>query len=246
MFPKRFSLIISPNLLYLLTKCSEKTARLHQLSWWDGHRCAHSARTCPPQNLQMQMTWWTRWSSALMRAMAPDVQPKRGGHHQPCLWRWTWRATLSEGRSTWRRTAATTRCPRLCRACSMASCQVKTFECWIGSELHSFSCSGDWSWCLVSDGIATRDNELQQMEEGSKKRYVLVYEDNEGDRMLVGDVPWEYVCLLWETSHFWHFFPFIQRRRWHEELKTDWSILQILYLQAVHCFSEEALHCSGS
>jgi auxin-responsive protein IAA len=49
---------------------------------------------------------------------------------------------------------------------------------------------------LVSDGIATRDNELQQMEEGSKKRYVLVYEDNEGDRMLVGDVPWEYVCLL--------------------------------------------------
>lgn len=44
---------------------------------------------------------------------------------------------------------------------------------------------------FLSDGIATRDNELQQMEEGSKKRYVLVYEDNEGDRMLVGDVPWE-------------------------------------------------------
>uniref|UniRef100_A0A0D3GGF7 Auxin-responsive protein n=1 Tax=Oryza barthii TaxID=65489 RepID=A0A0D3GGF7_9ORYZ len=44
---------------------------------------------------------------------------------------------------------------------------------------------------FLSDGIATRDNELQRMEEGSKKRYVLVYEDNEGDRMLVGDVPWE-------------------------------------------------------
>jgi hypothetical protein len=25
------------------------------------------------------------------------------------------------------------------------------------------------------------------------KNYILLYEDNEGDRMLVGDVPWEYV-----------------------------------------------------
>ncbi|KAF0898226.1 hypothetical protein E2562_005823 [Oryza meyeriana var. granulata] len=49
---------------------------------------------------------------------------------------------------------------------------------------------------FLSDGIATRDDEQhQQLEKGTKKRYVLVYEDNEGDRMLVGDVPWEYVCL---------------------------------------------------
>ncbi|XP_006659040.1 auxin-responsive protein IAA25-like [Oryza brachyantha] len=46
---------------------------------------------------------------------------------------------------------------------------------------------------FLSDGIATRDDEQQQqLEKGTKKkRYVLVYEDNEGDRMLVGDVPWE-------------------------------------------------------
>ena len=25
----------------------------------------------------------------------------------------------------------------------------------------------------------------------NKKAYILLYEDNEGDRMLVGDVPWE-------------------------------------------------------
>ncbi|KAG8046310.1 hypothetical protein GUJ93_ZPchr0008g12006 [Zizania palustris] len=46
---------------------------------------------------------------------------------------------------------------------------------------------------FLSDGhgrIADRDDE-QGLEKGAKKRYVLVYEDNEGDRMLVGDVPWE-------------------------------------------------------
>ncbi|KAL5230955.1 hypothetical protein ABZP36_029731 [Zizania latifolia] len=47
---------------------------------------------------------------------------------------------------------------------------------------------------FLSDGhgrIATRHDEQQQLEKGTRKRYVLVYEDNEGDRMLVGDVPWE-------------------------------------------------------
>jgi hypothetical protein len=27
----------------------------------------------------------------------------------------------------------------------------------------------------------------------NRKTYILLYEDNEGDRMLVGDVPWEWV-----------------------------------------------------
>lgn len=27
--------------------------------------------------------------------------------------------------------------------------------------------------------------------------HVLIYEDNEGDRMLVGDVPWEYVFCVY-------------------------------------------------
>ncbi|KQJ94809.1 auxin-responsive protein IAA25 isoform X2 [Brachypodium distachyon] len=46
---------------------------------------------------------------------------------------------------------------------------------------------------FLSDGygrIATRDDEEDQL--GMMiKNYILLYEDNEGDRMLVGDVPWE-------------------------------------------------------
>ena len=50
---------------------------------------------------------------------------------------------------------------------------------------------------MISDGhgrIATRGGE-EQLEyhkgKGTVKNYILLYEDNEGDRMLVGDVPWE-------------------------------------------------------
>ncbi|VAI88563.1 unnamed protein product [Triticum turgidum subsp. durum] len=50
---------------------------------------------------------------------------------------------------------------------------------------------------FLSDGhgrIATRGGE-EQLEyhkgKGTMKNYILLYEDNEGDRMLVGDVPWE-------------------------------------------------------
>lgn len=50
---------------------------------------------------------------------------------------------------------------------------------------------------FLSDGygrIATREDDEEQVLEKGKvgpKNYILLYEDNEGDRMLVGDVPWE-------------------------------------------------------
>ncbi|XP_051200629.1 auxin-responsive protein IAA25 [Lolium perenne] len=50
---------------------------------------------------------------------------------------------------------------------------------------------------FLSDGhrrIATREDGEQlerQKGNGGMKNYILLYEDNEGDRMLVGDVPWE-------------------------------------------------------
>lgn len=50
---------------------------------------------------------------------------------------------------------------------------------------------------FLSDGhgrIATREDEEQleyQKGKGVVKNYILLYEDNEGDRMLAGDVPWE-------------------------------------------------------
>ncbi|XP_039122124.1 auxin-responsive protein IAA25-like [Dioscorea cayenensis subsp. rotundata] len=37
-------------------------------------------------------------------------------------------------------------------------------------------------------GIITKENERV---DAVKNNYILLYEDNEGDRMLVGDVPWE-------------------------------------------------------
>lgn len=55
---------------------------------------------------------------------------------------------------------------------------------------------------MISDGygrIATREDDEEQVLEKGKvgpKNYILLYEDNEGDRMLVGDVPWEYVRAL--------------------------------------------------
>ncbi|KAL5222771.1 hypothetical protein ABZP36_027484 [Zizania latifolia] len=79
---------------------------------------------------------------------------------------------------------------------------------------------------FLSDGhgrIADTDDE-QQLEKGAKKRYVLVYEDNEGDRMLVGDVPWEYVWFETPLISDIFFHPSIslllpmQRRRWHSDL----------------------------
>lgn len=63
---------------------------------------------------------------------------------------------------------------------------------------HTPSCHRHiWAAWLISDGhgrIATREDE-EQLEyhkgKGTMKNYILLYEDNEGDRMLVGDVPWE-------------------------------------------------------
>ncbi|TVU43753.1 hypothetical protein EJB05_10245, partial [Eragrostis curvula] len=41
-------------------------------------------------------------------------------------------------------------------------------------------------WGMIADG---EDDE--QLETTKAKTYILLYEDNEGDRMLVGDVPWD-------------------------------------------------------
>ena len=67
--------------------------------------------------------------------------------------------------------------------------------------------SGGWS---ISDGhgrIATREDEERldyQKGKGMMKNYILLYEDNEGDRMLVGDVPWEYVESGIYVICLWH------------------------------------------
>lgn len=58
------------------------------------------------------------------------------------------------------------------------------------------------TWCVSDSCLAQRDpsDDKIQHEEGDKLitglldgrgEYTLVYEDNEGDRMLVGDVPWQ-------------------------------------------------------
>lgn len=49
---------------------------------------------------------------------------------------------------------------------------------------------------MVAQKIATplKEEEQKQAFKGlldGTGKYTLVYEDNEGDRMLVGDVPWE-------------------------------------------------------
>ena len=57
---------------------------------------------------------------------------------------------------------------------------------------------------MISDGhgrIATREDE-EQLE--YQKDYILLYEDNEGDRMLVGDVPWEYVESSIYAIYLWY------------------------------------------
>ncbi|GJN12654.1 hypothetical protein PR202_ga30949 [Eleusine coracana subsp. coracana] len=64
------------------------------------------------------------------------------------------------------------------------------------SMFHGFLLS-DAQWRIASSSGNTnklyeddKEHEQQQVET-KKKTYILLYEDNEGDRMLVGDVPWE-------------------------------------------------------
>jgi auxin-responsive protein IAA len=49
-------------------------------------------------------------------------------------------------------------------------------------------------WRIPASADKDKDNEEQKVETTTTKKktsYILLYEDNEGDRMLVGDVPWE-------------------------------------------------------
>ncbi|CAM0146995.1 unnamed protein product [Urochloa decumbens] len=60
---------------------------------------------------------------------------------------------------------------------------------------HGFLSDGQWRIAVREDDDG--DDEQRQPElvkkgpKNKKKTYILLYEDNEGDRMLVGDVPWE-------------------------------------------------------
>ncbi|KAL6857126.1 hypothetical protein ACP4OV_018508 [Aristida adscensionis] len=54
---------------------------------------------------------------------------------------------------------------------------------------HGFLSDGQWRITAKDDG--DDDNEEQPETKKGGKTYILLYEDNEGDRMLVGDVPWE-------------------------------------------------------
>ncbi|GJN39879.1 hypothetical protein PR202_gb29029 [Eleusine coracana subsp. coracana] len=67
------------------------------------------------------------------------------------------------------------------------------------SMFHGFLLS-DAQWRIASspgnntdklDEDDYKEQHEQQQVETKKKTYILLYEDNEGDRMLVGDVPWE-------------------------------------------------------
>lgn len=52
----------------------------------------------------------------------------------------------------------------------------------------------DGQWRIASSGSGSskdEDDERRVETTTKKKTYILLYEDNEGDRMLVGDVPWE-------------------------------------------------------
>ncbi|CAL5009506.1 unnamed protein product [Urochloa decumbens] len=60
---------------------------------------------------------------------------------------------------------------------------------------HGFLSDGQWR---IAGKEEDDDDDEQQPElvkkkepKSRKKTYILLYEDNEGDRMLVGDVPWE-------------------------------------------------------
>ncbi|XP_062196055.1 auxin-responsive protein IAA25-like isoform X2 [Phragmites australis] len=57
------------------------------------------------------------------------------------------------------------------------------------SMFHGFLSDGQWRIAAKDDD----DEQQQQLEtnKGPKKTFILLYEDSEGDRMLVGDVPWE-------------------------------------------------------
>lgn len=62
---------------------------------------------------------------------------------------------------------------------------------------HGFLSDGEWRIAGREDGDDEQRRQKQpeprkkQGPQQDKKTYILLYEDNEGDRMLVGDVPWE-------------------------------------------------------
>jgi len=59
------------------------------------------------------------------------------------------------------------------------------------------SCFSDGQWRIAGREEDDDDDDEQPEptkkgeNKSNKKAYILLYEDNEGDRMLVGDVPWE-------------------------------------------------------
>lgn len=72
--------------------------------------------------------------------------------------------------------------------------------------------------------------------------YILLYEDNEGDRMLAGDVPWEYVLetISYTINALFHITQ-------HEENSQNHvSNAKKALLQVVHQFSEKVVHRTGS
>ena len=83
----------------------------------------------------------------------------------------------------------------------MASSQVRTQGirrlAWPGGIVSMITTMRYIVCPLFSDGqywrIAGRDDDDEEpaKKNRTKASYILLYEDNEGDRMLVGDVPWE-------------------------------------------------------
>ncbi|KAF8668471.1 hypothetical protein HU200_052288 [Digitaria exilis] len=57
-----------------------------------------------------------------------------------------------------------------------------------GQDLLALICVYDGQWRIAA---GREDNEEETTTKDRRKTHILLYEDNEGDRMLVGDVPWE-------------------------------------------------------
>lgn len=54
---------------------------------------------------------------------------------------------------------------------------------------------------LIYSADCVNNSKQDEKAETIPANYILLYEDNEGDRMLVGDVPWEYAFQILLSFH---------------------------------------------
>ncbi|XP_021320041.1 auxin-responsive protein IAA25 isoform X2 [Sorghum bicolor] len=76
-----------------------------------------------------------------------------------------------------------------------AHCGYASLSRALQAMFHGFLSDGQWRIAGREEDDDDDDEQPEPTKKGenksNKKAYILLYEDNEGDRMLVGDVPWE-------------------------------------------------------